>query len=115
MCGLRKYSKQLILMFTVSMFFGAVNDVLNGIFGISSAVLAWMFHAGHHVRSPVIDRITLALATAGAIFSTVGSLLILYGFTSFFLAGLYSSLGNALIGVWLVALCYSMQRSDTLA
>ena len=104
----------LILMFTVSMFFGAVNDVLNGIFGISSAVLAWMFYAGHHVRSPVIDRITLALATAGAIFSIVGSVLILYGFTGFFLAGLYSSLGNGLIGVWLVALCYSMQRSDML-
>jgi hypothetical protein len=40
--------------------------------------------------------------------------LILYGFTGFFLAGLYSSLGNALIGLWLVILCYSMQRSEAL-
>jgi hypothetical protein len=35
----------------------------------------------------VIDRITLALAIVGAIFSIVGSVLILYGFTGFFLAG----------------------------
>jgi hypothetical protein len=104
----------LILMFSVSISFGAVNDVLNGIFGISSAVLAWMLYAEHGARSPVIDRIAPALAIIGAIFSIVESVLILYGFTGFFLAGLYSSLGNALIGVWLVALCYSMQRSDTL-
>jgi hypothetical protein len=49
-----------------------------------------------------------------AIFSIVGSALILYGFTDFFLAGLYSGLGNALIGLWLVIFCYSLQRSGTL-
>ena len=104
----------LILMFSVSISFGAVNDVLNGIIGISSVVLAWIFYSEHHASSPVIDRITLALAIVGAIFSIVGSVLIVYGFTGFFLAGLYSSLGNALIGVWLVILCYSIQRSEVL-
>ena len=102
----------LILMVTVSMFFGAVNDVLNGIIGISSAVLAWMFYTEHRAKSPLISQMALALAIVGAIFSIVGSLLILYGFTDFFLAGLYSGLGNALIGLWLMAFCYSMQRND---
>ena len=104
----------LILMVTVSMFFGAVNDVLNGIIGISSAVLAWMFYTEHRAKSPLISHMALALAIVGAIFSIVGSLLILYGFTDFFLAGLYSGLGNALIGLWLMAFCYSMQRNDEL-
>ena len=104
----------LILMATGSMFFGAVNDVLNGIIGISSAVLAWMFYTEHRAKSPLISHMALALPIVGAIFSVVGSLLILYGFTDFFLAGLYSGLGNALIGLWLMAFCYSMQRNDEL-
>ena len=104
----------LTLMFTVSMSFGAVNDVLNGIFGIFSAVLAWMLYAQHRARSPLLSHLALALAFVGAILSVVGSVLILYGFTDFLLAGLYSALGNALIGVWLVAFCYSTQRSHTL-
>jgi hypothetical protein len=104
----------LALMFTVSISFGAVNDVLNGMFGIFSAVLAWLLYAEHRVTSPLLSQIALALAFVGAIFSIVGSVLILYGFTDFLLAGLYSALGNALIGAWLVAFCSSMQRSHTL-
>lgn len=104
----------LTLMFTVSISFGGVNDVLNGIFGISSAVLAWMLYAEHRAKSPSLSHIALALAFAGAIVSIVGSVLILYGFTDFLLAGLYSALGNALIGLWLVAFCYSMQRTPML-
>ena len=104
----------LILMFAVSISFGAVNDVLNGMIGIFSVVLAWMLFATHHAKSPFISQIALALAVIGAIFSIVGSVLILYGFTGFFLAGLYSAFGNALIGVWLMAYCYSLLPSDVL-
>jgi hypothetical protein len=104
----------LILMFTVSLSFGAFNDVLNGIAGIFSAVLAWIFYAEHRAEAPWMSQIALALAILGAIFSIIGSVLILYRFTDFFLAGLYSGLGNALIGVWLVIFCYSIQQSDAL-
>jgi uncharacterized membrane protein YeaQ/YmgE (transglycosylase-associated protein family) len=104
----------LILMFTVNIFFGTINDVLNIIIGISSAVLAWMLYAVLHAKSPEMSQIALALAILGAIISLVGSVLVIYGFTDFFLAGLYSELGYALIGLWLVVFCYSMQRSNTL-
>lgn len=104
----------LVLMFTVGMFFGTANDVFNGIFGITSAVLAWMLYAEHGTKSPLISRIALAFAILGAIVSIVGSVLILFDFTGFLLAGLYSCLGNALIGLWLVAFCSTMQQSDTL-
>ena len=104
----------LILMFTVGMFFGAVNDVFNGIFGITSAVLAWLLYAEHRAKSPWIIHIAPALAIIGAIISMVGSVLILWDFTGFLLAGLYSCLGNALIGLWLLVVCCSMQHSDLL-
>jgi hypothetical protein len=104
----------LTLMATVNMSFGMVNDVFNAIIGISSAVLAWMLYAEHHAKSPLMSQIALSLAVVGAIFTIVGSVLIIYGFTDFVLAGWYTGIGYALIGLWLVAFCYSMQGGDTL-
>jgi hypothetical protein len=104
----------LTLMATVNMSFGKVNDVFNAIIGISSAVLAWMLFAEHHTQSPLMSQIAVTLAVVGAIFTIVGSVLIIYGFTDFVLAGWYTGIGYALIGFWLVAFCYSMLRGDVL-
>lgn len=104
----------LTLMYTVNQSFGRINDVLNSIIGISSVVLAWMLYAEHHAQSPLMSQIALALAVIGAIFTIIGSILIIFGFTDFVLAGWYSSLGYALIGLWLAALCYSLLSSNAL-
>lgn len=104
----------LTLMATVNSSFGKVNDVFNAIIGISSAVLAWMLYAEYHTKSPLMSQIALALAVIGAIFTIVGSVLIIYGFTDFVLAGWYTGVGYALIGLWLVAFCNSMQRGEAL-
>ncbi len=104
----------LTLMAAVNPSFGKVNDVFNGIIGVLSAVLAWMLFAEHHAKSPLMSQIALALAVLGAIFTIVGSVLIIYGFTDFVLAGWYSGIGNALIGLWLAAFCYSLVRGDAL-
>jgi hypothetical protein len=102
------------LMSTVNNSFGIANDFFNGIIGISSAVLAWMLYAEHHTKAPLMSQITLALAVVGAIFTIVGSVLVIKGFTGYVLAGWYSAIGFALIGLWLVAFCYSMQPADAL-
>jgi len=104
----------LTLMATVNMSFGKVNDVFNSIIGISSMILAWMLYAEHHSKSPLLSQIGLVLAIIGAIFTIIGSILIIYGYTDFVLAGWYTGIGNALIGLWLAAFCYSMLSSDTL-
>lgn len=104
----------LTLMAAVNPSFGKINDVFNGMIGLSSAVLAWMLFAEHHAKSPLMSQIALALAVLGAIFTIVGSVLIIYGFTDFVLAGWYSGIGNALIGLWLAAFCYSLLRGDAL-
>ncbi|CAG1007038.1 hypothetical protein ANAEL_03485 [Anaerolineales bacterium] len=104
----------LILMYTVNGRFGTVNDVLNAMIGILSVALAWMLYAEHHARSPLVSQIGLILVAVGAIFTIVGSILIIFRFTDFVLAGWYTGVGNALIGLWLVAFCYSMLNSDVL-
>ena len=104
----------LTLMYTVNPSFGRVNDVFNSVIGISSVVLAWMLYAEHHAKSPLMSQLALALALVGAIFTIIGSILIIFSFTDFVLAGWYSSIGYALIGLWLMAFCYSFLRSDAL-
>jgi hypothetical protein len=104
----------LILMYTLNQSFGRANDVFNSIIGILSLLLAWMLYAEHHTKSPLMSQIALALALAGAIFTIIGSILIIYGFTDFVLAGWYSSIGYALIGIWLAAFCYAILQGDGL-
>jgi hypothetical protein len=104
----------LTLMATVNPLFGTVNDVFNAIIGILSAILAWMLYTEHHVRLPWLSQIALVLAVVGAIFTIIGSILIIFGFTDFVLAGWYTGIGNALIGLWLAAFCYSMLSGDIL-
>lgn len=104
----------LILMATVNGRFGTINDVLNGIIGILSVFLAWMLYAELHARSPWISQVGIALAAVGMIFTIIGSVLIIFGYTDFVLAGWYTGVGNALIGLWLAAFCYSMLSGSTL-
>ena len=104
----------LTLMYTVNQSFGMVNDLFNSVVGISSVVLAWMLSAEHHAKSPLMSQIALALAVIGAIFTIIGSILIIFGFTDFVLAGWYSVVGYALIGFWLAAFCYSLLPGDAL-
>jgi hypothetical protein len=102
------------LMYTVNQSFGKVNDIFNSVMGILSVVLAWMLYAEHHAKSPLMSQIALALAVVGAIFTIIGSILIIFGFTDFVLAGWYSGIGFALIGLWLAAFCYAFLRGEAL-
>ena len=105
----------LILMYTVNgPFFGTLNDVFNSMVGILSVILAWMLYAEHHAKAPMMSQLALVLAVAGMIFTIIGSVLIIYGYTDFVLAGWYTGIGNALIGLWLAAICYSMLHRDAL-
>jgi hypothetical protein len=97
-------------MATVNQSFGVVNDVFNSIIGISSVILAWMLFAEHHAKAPFLSQVAIVLALVGAIFTVVGSVLVILKFTGFVLAGWYTGVGNALIGLWLVAFCFSIQN-----
>jgi hypothetical protein len=103
------------LMYTVNgPFFGTINDAFNSIIGVSSVFLMWTLYAEHHARSPLASQITLVLVVVGAVFTVIGSVLIIFNYTGFVLAGWYTGVGNALIGLWLVGFCASMQRAGTL-
>ena len=88
----------IILLFTVGQPFGTLNDICVGLTAILSAVLAWLFYPEYHAPSPLLGLVTLVVALAGALVVTVGSVLVIFGITGWYLAGLYMAVGNALIG-----------------
>ena len=89
----------LIIFYAVGGPFGFLNDVANGLIGLLSLALAWLW-----VRNRRDGWSTLAIACAvlGAIVMVLGSLLIIVDITGWYLAGLVSSVGSALLGIWLL-------------
>ena len=94
----------LMVFFVVGGPFGAINDVGNGALGLLSGVLAWSLWRRGVAAGSGIVVLASSVATLGAAITVVGSALILSDSTGFFLAGLVSSVGFAMIGVWLIAL-----------
>lgn len=104
----------IFLFYTAGGPFGTLNDIFNGVAGILSGVLAWMLASRLGTNSSLLPRASLVLAVIGAIVVVIGSILIIFDFTGWVLAGWYTTMGNALIGIWLVAFSESLRRSNLL-
>jgi hypothetical protein len=103
----------IILFFTIGQPFGALNDICIGLTAILSVILVWMLYSGHHAQSPLLSNIVLMIALLGALVVLAGSALSIFGVTGWFLSGLYMAAGNAMIGLWLLALNYSALRGNS--
>jgi len=95
----------LTALFAVGQPFGTLNDIGNGTLGVLSGVLAATTLSRR--RGSAVETAAVASAVVGAAFAVAGSALVISGTTGFFLAGLVSSVGFALIGAWLVAVNWS--------
>ena len=95
----------LILFFTIGGPFGTLNDICNGLAGILSGILAWNLYT--RFQMPLTFFI---LALIGSLAVALGSVLVIFEITGWYLAGLYTSAGYALIGIWMLALNASVQQ-----
>jgi hypothetical protein len=84
--------------------FGTLNDMCVALGGIFSGWLAWKLYPTHHSYAPRESRLALGLGFGGACLVPVGSVLVIFGFTGWFLAALVTTFGYALIGLWLLGL-----------
>ncbi len=100
----------LILFFTIGGRFGTLNDLCNAVEAILSAVLAWRMYPWLRSHAPRLSGFALIAAWAGALIATIGSALIIFDVTGWYLAGLYTMLGYALVGMWLFALNLAAPR-----
>ncbi|MET9311598.1 hypothetical protein ABZX12_07210 [Kribbella sp. NPDC003505] len=90
----------LILFYAGADALGAVNDVGNAVLGVLSLAMAWTLYAAPRRTSRAL--VLLGLTAVGAALTVVGTILVMTGTTGFYLAGLWSSFGFALIGIWLL-------------
>lgn len=90
----------LSVFYVVGSPFGMVNDISNGALGILGAVLAWQVH---RVATPSAGHgLALAAAVVGGAVMALGSVLVVWDLTGWYLAGLVTGVGAALLGAWLV-------------
>lgn len=98
------------LFFTVGGFWGPLNDLSIALEAILCAVLAWTLHPVFRSWSPRSSQLALIAAVIGGVIVPVGSALVIFKVTGYFLAGLIMFLGYAFIGLWLMALNTHAQR-----
>lgn len=89
--------------------FGAVNDVANGAVGVLSVLLA--HELSRVARSGPLDLLLVGLAGCGGAISVTGTYLVVTESTGWYLAGLVSGVGNALIGAWLLGSSLRARRA----
>ena len=85
-------------------FMGSLNDTINALVGILSAILASVLYPALHKFLPRLSLALLICAWAGAIAITFGSWLIVTGRSDVELSSYYYFFGNGLVGIWLWAL-----------
>ena len=92
----------LSVFFVVGGPFGFINDVSNAVLAALAGTLAvtWLRSAE---RPSFALRVATALAVVGVAAAVLGSTLIMFDITGYFLAGLVSASGFALVGTWLIA------------
>lgn len=83
----------LLIFYATGEPFGTLNDIGNAALGLLSLTLAWLLPT---------SRVLVGVAAVGAVLTVVGTVLVMTGITGYYLAGLWSSAGFALIGAWLV-------------
>lgn len=102
----------IVLFFTVGQPYGTINDYFIGLTAIMSGILAWMLYSWHHTQAPLLSQFALGLALVGAAIVVIGVVLTLSGRTGFYMSGQLMAVGNALIGLWLIAISYSALSAD---
>lgn len=104
----------IVLFLTLGEPFGTLNDLANGIAGMLCGLLAWMLFTQHPLKPPLLGQLTVALAFIGALLVVTGTVLVVLRITGAVLAGWYTAVGNALIGIWLAVFSYSVLPTSAL-
>jgi hypothetical protein len=93
--------------------FGTLNDICVGLGGVLSGGLAWVLYPTNRASAPRLSQFALGTNVVGAAVSAVGSGLVIFNVTGWFLAGLVTTFGYSLIGLWLLATNLSAARTPT--
>ena len=86
--------------YTVGGMYGTLNDLANGLMAVLTAVWATGLHPRLAAHAPRPALAALAAVWVGAAVAVAGSVLVIFSYTGWYLAGLVTALGYAFIGLW---------------
>ena len=99
----------LILLYAGIPFFGPVNDLITTVAGILIAGLALQFHPLLREEIDGLALLLLLAAWAGAAAVAANSVLVAFGQMHWMVGGMYTAVGYALIGIWLLGLLVTLR------
>jgi len=92
------------LLYSGLPFFGPINDLTNAVSGLLTALLAWQFHALLRQRAPALATPVLIAAWIGSALIVANSILVAVGRMHWMTGGMYTALGLAFQGIWLLGM-----------
>ena len=92
----------LALLYAGIPFFGTVNDLLNAAGAILIAILAWQLYSLVREKYTIVSLLFSIVAWAGTAAIAINSMLVAFGGMGWKEGGMYTAIGFALIGIWLI-------------
>lgn len=94
----------LSLLYAGIPFFGPVNDLLNAAGAILIAIFVWLLFPLVHEKSNVVSLPFSLVAWAGTAAIAINSVYVAFGRMGWKDGGMYTAIGFALIGIWLIGM-----------
>jgi hypothetical protein len=94
--------------------FGTLNDIANALLAILSGISAWKLHSHFRVQITTLQPVLLPVAWIGVLVAVLGSMLVIFRFTGWVLAGLYTTTGFAFIGLWMIGQNWALGKGQLL-
>jgi hypothetical protein len=94
----------LALLYSGFPFFGPVNDLVNALFALLSAVLAASLHVQMRKHLPGTALYFMLAVWAGSVLIIINSILVAIGQMDWMTGGMYTAIGYSLTGIWLLVL-----------
>ena len=99
----------LALLYAGIPFFGMVNDLLNAVGAILIAILVWQLFPLIREKNGLFSILFSLIAWAGTAAIAINSVLVAFGGMGWKDGGMYTAIGFALIGLWLIAMILTIQ------
>jgi MFS family permease len=94
----------LILLYAGIPFFGPVNDLINALSAILIVIFMWQFHVILEEKNAALAVLIQLAALVGGVLISGNSVLVAFGEMEWKTGGMYTAIGYALIGLWLVGM-----------
>lgn len=98
----------LSLLYAGIPFFGPVNDILTAVSAVLIAILIWQLFPLIREKNALVGIVFSLIAWAGTAAIAINAVMVAFGGLGWKEGGMYTAVGFALVGIWLIALLFTI-------